>query len=110
MAEPISLNDFRKMFDTDSEFAVIDSRQTSDFSQGHILAASSLSLAQLEQMIGPAVPKRDTPCVLCDAGARFIPGTWQIIPGFYTSVLAEVWSCFSSLISADINIDRKSVV
>jgi rhodanese-related sulfurtransferase len=69
MAEPISLNDFRKMFDTDSEFAVIDPRQASDFSQGHILAASSLPLAQLEQMIGPAVPKRDTPCVLCDAEA-----------------------------------------
>jgi rhodanese-related sulfurtransferase len=68
MAELISLNDFRKIFDTDTEFAVIDPRQAVDFSQGHILAASSLPLAQLEQMIGPAVPKRDTPCVLCDAG------------------------------------------
>ena len=69
MAKPISLNDFRKMFDTDTEFAVIDPRQSVDFSQGHILAASSLPLAQLEQMIGPAVPKLDTLCVLCDAGA-----------------------------------------
>ena len=70
MAEPISLNDFRKMFETDTEFAVIDPRQAVDFSQGHLLAASSLPLAQLEQMIGPAVPERNTPCVLCDAGAN----------------------------------------
>ena len=69
MAELISLSDFRGMFETDAEFAVIDPRQPLDFSQGHILSASSLPLARLEQMIGPAVPKLDTPCVLCDAGA-----------------------------------------
>lgn len=65
MAELISISDFCKMFETDSEFAVIDPRQAGDFSQGHILAACSLPLAKLEQMIGTAVPKPDTPCVLC---------------------------------------------
>jgi len=68
MAESITIDSFRALFTADEEFAVIDSRGLDEFSRGHILAASSLPLQQLEKRIEIAVPQQYTRCVLCDAG------------------------------------------
>ena len=69
MAEPISIEAFRELFDNDTEFAVIDPRAADEFARGHMLAASNLPLADLAQQIGILVPRTETLCVLCDKGA-----------------------------------------
>jgi rhodanese-related sulfurtransferase len=68
MAERISITSFRELFEIDDEFAVIDPRDSASFASGHLLAASSLPLQYLDQLIGPAVPLQQTLCVLVDAG------------------------------------------
>jgi len=69
MAEFISMDSFRTLFSGDQEFAVIDPREASSFAGGHLLAASNLPLDGFEQRIELAVPRLQTLCVLCDAGA-----------------------------------------
>ncbi len=64
----ISIDEFRALFKGDVEFAVIDPRAATDFSAGHLLAASNLPVNQLEQVIESAVPHLQTLCVLYDAG------------------------------------------
>ena len=60
MVAIISIDEFRALFKDDAEFAVIDPRLHVDFDGGHLLAASSLPLARLEQLPGdPAAPYVD---------------------------------------------------
>ena len=68
MVDRISITSFRELFESDDEFAVIDPRDSANFASGHLLAASSLPLQYLDQLIGPAVPRQQTLCVLIDAG------------------------------------------
>ena len=68
MSTNISSNDFRALFKGDVEFAVIDPRDAASFVDGHLLAASNLSLDKLEQLVKPVVPHSQTLCVLYDAG------------------------------------------
>ena len=69
MAESMTIDAFRELFAADSEFAVIDPRDRDAYAGSHILAASNLPLAQLEQRVPALVPDPDTLCVLCDDGA-----------------------------------------
>ena len=69
MAEPMNIDTFRELFAADSEFAVIDPRDTDAYAGSHILAASNLPLAELEQRLPVLVPDPDTLCILCDDGA-----------------------------------------
>jgi len=68
MAEQISINSFRALFDGDNEFAVIDPREPAEFQCAHLLAATNLPLSSIDQQVGLAVPLRSALCVLCDAG------------------------------------------
>ena len=68
MTEQVSIDKFRMLFRSDTEFAVIDPREAADFAAGHLLAASNLPVNQLEQSIKSAVPLAHTLCVLCDNG------------------------------------------
>jgi rhodanese-related sulfurtransferase len=68
MMEQISIDKFRMLFRSDTEFAVIDPRNATDFAAGHLLAATNLSVNQLEQLIPLAVPHLQTLCVVYDAG------------------------------------------
>lgn len=60
----ISIDEFRALFNGDAQFAVIDPRAQSDFTNGHLLAASNLPFDRLEQLIKPAVPRLRTLCRL----------------------------------------------
>ena len=66
--EQISIDKFRMLFRSDTEFAVIDPRNATDFVEGHLLAASNLPVNQLEQLVKLAVPHSQTLIVLYDAG------------------------------------------
>ena len=66
--EQISVDKFRMLFRSDTEFAVIDPRNATDFAAGHLLAASNLPVNLLEQRIKLVVPQLQTLCVLYDAG------------------------------------------
>ena len=66
--EQISIDKFRMLFRSDTEFAVIDPRNATEFAEGHLLAASNLPVNQLEQLIKLAVPNSQTLCVLYDTG------------------------------------------
>jgi rhodanese-related sulfurtransferase len=66
--EQVSIDKFRMLFNSDTEFAVIDPRKAMDFAEGHLLAASNLPVNQLEQKIKIAVPHPRTLVVLYDAG------------------------------------------
>ncbi len=68
MIETITIETFRALFDSDEEFAVIDPREPSVFTSGHLLAASNLPLSRLHSLVGPAVPQHNTLCIFCDAG------------------------------------------
>ncbi len=66
--EQISIDKFRMLFRSDTEFAVIDPRNARDFTEGHLLAASNQPLNQLEQLVKLGVPHSQTLIVLYDAG------------------------------------------
>jgi rhodanese-related sulfurtransferase len=68
MVTSITIDAFRALFKSDAEFAVIDPRTQSDCAKGHLLAASSMPLVRLRELIRPAVPQLHTFCVLYDAG------------------------------------------
>ena len=68
MASSITIDAFRALFEGDAEFAVIDPRTQADCANGHLLAASSMPLDRLPELIRPAVPQLSTLCVLYDAG------------------------------------------
>ncbi len=68
MIEKISVEAFRALFDGDEEFAVIDPRESQDFTEGHLLAASNLPLGEISQRLEPAVPLKKTRCIFYDAG------------------------------------------
>ena len=87
MARKISIDAFRTLFARDEEFAVIDPRAREDFTRGHLLAASNLPLSRLEQLIGPALPNRDTLCSLCDNGGGEAERAAALLEGLgYSSV------------------------
>lgn len=62
----ISAADLRALFDAGEEFAVIDPREEALFARGHLLCAANLPMSRFELTIGTAVPRRNTPIVLCD--------------------------------------------
>ena len=68
MAKPMTQDRFRRLFADDDEFAVIDPRDAAEFGTGHLLAATNLPVAQIEERVRPLIPLTDTLCVLCDAG------------------------------------------
>jgi len=67
----IGAGDFRALFDRDEEFAVLDTRELSDFYRGHLLSASPAPLSRIELLAPRLVPRLDTLVVLTDwASAR----------------------------------------
>ena len=60
MVAIISIDKLRTQFKGDAEFAVIDPRAQADFTNGHLLAVSSMPLDRLQQLIKPAVPQLRT--------------------------------------------------
>jgi rhodanese-related sulfurtransferase len=66
MTPTISASQFRALFQSDLEFAVVDTREISDFYRGHLLASSNLPLSRLELDAPRLIPGRHTRIVLCD--------------------------------------------
>lgn len=66
MLEILPVKAYLKLFDSDEEFAVVDTRPIDDFYRGHLMAASSLPLSRLEVDAPVFIPNRNTRIVLCD--------------------------------------------
>lgn len=60
MVAIISIDKLRTQFKGDAGFTVIDPRAQADFTNGHLLAVSSMPLDLFEQLIKPAVPQLRT--------------------------------------------------
>ncbi|MFT7532687.1 MAG: rhodanese-related sulfurtransferase, partial [Gammaproteobacteria bacterium] len=63
----ISSIELRRLFQTDTEFAVIDTREAGDFSKGHLLCASNLPLSHLPLLIDRAMPNKNTLIVITNS-------------------------------------------
>ena len=63
---PITVAEYRKLFEGNSKFATADPREEAIFARAHLLAASNLPLSRLELLIGDAVPRKTTPIILTD--------------------------------------------
>jgi len=85
MLAVMSAADYRALFETGREFAVVDTREIDDFNRGHLLAASNLPLSRLEidaprHLMHPDVTivladwrsARSSAAVLADLGYRDI--------------------------------------
>jgi rhodanese-related sulfurtransferase len=68
MARTVTARQVRTMIEAGGELALIDVREELPFSESHLLHARSLPLSRLELRLGDLVPRRTTPCVLCDDG------------------------------------------
>ncbi len=84
----ISIIDFRELYKSKSEFAVIDPREELFFSRGHLFAATNMPLSRLELMIGPCVPVKQTMIILCDDGDGLASKAGQVLTDLgYTQLL-----------------------
>ncbi|MDH4249048.1 MAG: rhodanese-like domain-containing protein [Deltaproteobacteria bacterium] len=68
MTPTVTPAQLKAMERADREYALLDVRETGDFSQGHLFFAVSLPLGLLEVRLALLVPRRATPVVLCDGG------------------------------------------
>ena len=68
MTQTISTDALRAYFTRDDEFAVIDPRERSSFTEKHLLAASNIPLGELAVRLPQVVPKQDVTCIFCDDG------------------------------------------
>lgn len=67
----VSADDVKAMLDRGDDFELIDTREESEFSRGHLPGARHLSKGIIERDIESAVPKTSTPIVLyCGGGFR----------------------------------------
>ena len=68
MAVSIDTRELRQRIIAGGEFALIDVRESSQFSKAHILTACNLTLSRLELGIGALVPRPSTFLALTDGG------------------------------------------
>ena len=54
------------------EIALLDVREAGQFGESHLLFATPLPYSRLELDIGPLVPRKSAPIVVCDDGATGI--------------------------------------
>jgi rhodanese-related sulfurtransferase len=114
MAESISIENFRELFVIDSEFAVVDPRSAADFAAGHLLAASNLPLQDLANLVVPALPLKDTLCVLCDAGAGEATGAAELLESLGYSNVAildggvEAWRASGGEVFSGVSVPGKA--
>jgi rhodanese-related sulfurtransferase len=114
MAESISIENFRELFVIDSEFAVVDPRSPADFAAGHLLAASNLPLQQLDSLVSPVVPLKNTLCVLCDAGAGEAARAAELLDALGYSNVAildggvEAWRASGGAVFSGVSVPGKA--
>ncbi len=68
MAKTVTAQELRTMLLDGGELALLDVREEGEFSESHLLFASSLPLSRLEFGIDALVPRRGARVVVCDGG------------------------------------------
>ncbi|MEM7274092.1 MAG: rhodanese-like domain-containing protein [Actinomycetota bacterium] len=66
MTETITAAELRRHLADRSELAILDAREQGVFHRGHLFAAASVPLSQLELLLDRLVPRRTAPIVWCD--------------------------------------------
>ena len=87
MAKTVTAEELRTMLLDGGELALLDVREEGEFSESHLLFASSLPLSRLEFGIDALVPRRGTRIVLCDDGSGLAERAAEKLAGFgYTDI------------------------
>ena len=87
MARTVSAEELRAMLLDGGELALLDVREEGEFSESHLLFASSLPLSRLEFGVDALVPRRGTRIVLCDDGSGLAERAAERLAGFrYTDI------------------------
>ena len=69
-------------------YRVIDVREPSEWDAGHVVGATLLPLAEVEQRVGEVVPNRDTPLLVhCAVGGRSSRAASRLVQLGYTNVV-----------------------
>ena len=82
MAKTVTAEELRAMLLDGGELALLDVREEGEFSESHLLFASSLPLSRLEFGIDALVPRRGTRVVLCDDGDGLAGRAAEKLAGF----------------------------
>ena len=113
----ISSQDLKATILGDREFALIDVREQGTFSQSHLLFAACVPLSQLELMVAPLIPKKDTRVVVVDesaaAGGFGERGVARLEESGYTNVLlldggVQGWKAAGHELFSGVNVPSKA--
>ena len=73
MAEIITAQGLRGLIDGNSQFALIDVRESGEYNSSHIPGASLIPRRRIEYIIESSVPAKGVPVVVCDDDGRRAP-------------------------------------
>ena len=73
MAEIITAQGLRGLMDGNSQFALIDVRESGEYNSSHIPGASLIPRRRIEYIIESSVPAKGVPVVVCDDDGRRAP-------------------------------------
>lgn len=98
-----------------TEFALVDVREAGQFGESHLLFATPLPYSRLELDIGPLVPRKSAPVVLCDDGllgvAELAAQRLQAMGYSDIAILAggnQAWAAAGYALFAGVNVPSKT--
>ena len=114
MTQQLSIQDFKSLYKSNNEFAVIDPREELFFTRAHLFAATNMPLSRLELLAVKGIPDLSTQIILCDDGEDHSEKASNVLTKLgYThiSILAgglPAWALMGGAVFSGMNVPSKA--